>query len=386
MKKLLLVAALSTLTACESEDLFSSDSDDTATPVSVLTFEAVKSNNNTASYTFDGSYTVNDIEVKDGVTWHWTVAKTTGEHKALHPVEDPSHTFGEPGEYKISAKVSETDGDVLAEKSIFMDILESDIDETTTFPVPVITVTGKNGLTITLDSSASSYTKANGDAGTISETEWIIDGQIIPQVQTQYTFPADGTYPISLKVVSEDDTENSITEQITVQEEPSIPVADFTYTANKLEVALDSTASTNRTSMIAVYDWDLGNGTTSDIAKPTVTYPAEGDYTVTLTVTTNENKTDSIEKVLSVKEEASYVTCDVISSDYWGFISRGNDEKQCFTSIAKGPLDSKAKAEAWCADQIAKYKDTFVARIGDTNLTTEVRQTGNNECAEKVEL
>ncbi len=375
MKKLLLVAALSTLTACESEDLFSSDSDDTATPVSVLTFEAVRSNNS-GSYTFDGSYTVNDVEVKDGVTWHWTVAKTTGEHKALHPVEDPSHTFGEPGEYKVSAKVSETDGDVLAEKSIFMDISADDIGEGITLPIPVITVTGKNGLTITLDSSASSYTRANGDAGTISETEWIIDGQIIPQVQTQYTFPVDGTYPISLKVVSEDDTQNSITEQITVQEEPSIPVADFTYTANKLEVSLDGTASTNRTSMIAAYAWDLGNGSISDLAKPTVSYAAEGEYTVSLTVTTNENKTDSIEKIISVKEEGRYVTCDVLTTS--SVVYKKTDEEQCFSTA---PISNLADAEAWCSAEIQNYIDNLGwTRFKNTKLTWEVRQQGNNEC------
>jgi PKD repeat protein len=52
---------------------------------------------------------------------------------------------------------------------------------------------------------------------------------------------------------------------------------------------------------IASWQWDLGDGTTSDVCCPQHRYAADGDYTVTLTVTTRDGRTGSASRVISVR-------------------------------------------------------------------------------------
>ena len=67
------------------------------------------------------------------------------------------------------------------------------------------------------------------------------------------------------------------------------PVAAYSNTGEPTVSFTDLT-----TAPVAVYLWDLGDGTTSSLADPTHTYVANGNYTVCLTVTTTNGCTDSI--------------------------------------------------------------------------------------------
>lgn len=58
--------------------------------------------------------------------------------------------------------------------------------------------------------------------------------------------------------------------------------ADFTYTANGLDVDFTDASSGGNT-----YAWDFGDGTSSSSQNPSVTYAAEGSYVVSLTVSDN---------------------------------------------------------------------------------------------------
>ncbi|MGD8394599.1 MAG: PKD domain-containing protein, partial [Candidatus Eiseniibacteriota bacterium] len=58
-------------------------------------------------------------------------------------------------------------------------------------------------------------------------------------------------------------------------------------------IILDGTASSDPEGGALTYLWELGDGTTADGPTPTHAYTAHGTYTVTLTVTDEENLTDS---------------------------------------------------------------------------------------------
>jgi PKD repeat protein len=76
-----------------------------------------------------------------------------------------------------------------------------------------------------------------------------------------------------------------------------VPVASFTAAVSGLAVAMRDTSTNAPTS----WSWDLGNGTTSTVQNPSVTYAAAGIYTVVLTAT-NSAGSNSVTKTVTVSD------------------------------------------------------------------------------------
>lgn len=79
------------------------------------------------------------------------------------------------------------------------------------------------------------------------------------------------------------------------------PVASFTSSCDDLTCDFGDT-STDSDGTINAWDWTFGDGNTSTEQHPSHTYAAEGDYTVTLTVTDDDGATDNTSAVVSVTE------------------------------------------------------------------------------------
>lgn len=382
MKKLLLVALLSTLTACGSEDVFDSkESNDQEEIRSELTFTFQPSDVDSPLYYFDATYSENgEIYAQDDILWSWSISLDgSGQVATLFPEEDPQYQFLEANSYRVKATVSSSAGNQLASYSQDISISSEQVNTPILKPTAVISIVNVNGLNVEFNSENSTYSE-----GEIAEFEWFIEGDYYATPVKYHTFSQSGQYSVSLKVKSVDGNENSAVIIVDVSSEPTVPVADFTYTANNLIVNFDASNSSNISSNIDSYNWyfadDGSNNTGIEITKE---FPAEGEYSISLTAISGEGIEKEIIKTINVRENATYVTCDILTSSHT--IYRSRDEGQCFTSIASGPLTSLSTANTWCDAQIAKYKDQM-SRLLPTNLTYEVRQQGNNECAEANEL
>lgn len=383
MKKLLLVTLLSTLTACGSEDLFDNDDDknNTTETISNVTFTHQASEVNSPLFFFDATYTENGQAYTQGnILWHWTVSLDgLGEVASLYPEEDPQYQFLEVNSYRVRATVSDTSGHELDSYYQDITITPEQIATTIIKPTAIIDIVSINGLNVELDAQSSTYSESD-----INEFEWFIGGERYFTAMKTHTFNQSGQYSISLKVKSADGTEDSITTTLEVSAEPTAPVADFTYTANNLVLELDASNSSNISSNIYVYNWYfLHDGSRENGIKVTKAFPSENHYDIALIVTSGEGIETEIIKTINVNENAAYVTCDILTSSH--LIYRARDERQCFTSIANGPLTTFSNANTWCDAQIEKYKDQMTRGLA-TNLTYEVRQLGNNECADANEL
>ncbi|QFI39267.1 PKD domain-containing protein [Moritella marina ATCC 15381] len=382
MKKLLLVAILSTLTACGSEDIFDADDDNnTEEIISSVTFTHQPSDVNSPLYYFDATYAKNGQEYRqDDILWHWSVSLDgIGEVTTLYPEEDPQYQFLEADTYRVKATVSDTTGDEL--ESYYQDIIitSEQITNAIIQPVAIISVLSINGLNVEFDAQNSTYSE-----GDLSEYEWMIEGAIYSTAVKTHTFNESGQYSVSLKVKATDGSEHSVTTTIRVSAEPTEPVANFTYTASNLLINFDASSSSNTSSDINSYNWYFPyDGSSVSGLEVTKEFPVEDAYSVALTVISNEGIEKEIIKTIHVNENAAYVTCDILTSSHT--IYRARDEEQCFTSIENGPLTTSSSANVWCNAQITKYKDQM-SRIFTTNLTYEVRQQGNNECSEPNEL
>lgn len=79
------------------------------------------------------------------------------------------------------------------------------------------------------------------------------------------------------------------------------PTADFSWTADGLTVQFTD-GSSDTDGSIATRSWDFGDGSTSTATNPSHTYPADGDYTVQLTVTDDDGASDLTEQTVSVSD------------------------------------------------------------------------------------
>ncbi|WP_299898833.1 glycoside hydrolase family 48 protein [uncultured Aquimarina sp.] len=83
-----------------------------------------------------------------------------------------------------------------------------------------------------------------------------------------------------------------------------IPTASFTATPESgtapLEVSFDASTSSDPNGDALTYNWDFGNGQTSSVVDPLITYTAIGSYLVTLTVSDGQNTSSEFTRTITV--------------------------------------------------------------------------------------
>ncbi len=127
-----------------------------------------------------------------------------------------------------------------------------------------------NFLEVTVANKATHATTYLWDFGDGSTSELKDPGM--------HAYAVGGTYTISLEAKDNNGATDVSTVIVTVEKEPTTPLARFSYTANFLVVTF-----VNESTRATTYEWDFGDGQTSTLENPVVTYAAPGTYTVTLT-------------------------------------------------------------------------------------------------------
>jgi len=147
-------------------------------------------------------------------------------------------------------------------------------------------------------------TSSFNDASTMAAPDsivtwnWNLDGILSTDTNPTIVYPSAGTYTISLVVAS--NTGCSDTVQNTVVVNPQ-PIADFAANDTCL---FEPTFFTDLTSVpngtVSTWQWSLGNGATSVEQNPSVTYPEDTTYTITLVVTAVGGCTDTVLQTVDV--------------------------------------------------------------------------------------
>lgn len=167
------------------------------------------------------------------------------------------------------------------------------------FEKPVITITADPmGGCAPLDVAFQSNIEAN-PAISVTNYEWSFgDGGSSNAATPNHNYQMTGSYDVGLEIQTNlrgcDDTEQFL-DFVTVTGIPSI---SFTTTPNPpISCTAPLTVSFNNTTTTSglTYEWDFGNGQTSNATNPpSVTYTEVGSYTVTLTATDNVGCSRSI--------------------------------------------------------------------------------------------
>ncbi len=170
----------------------------------------------------------------------------------------------------------------------------------TVFPIPNASFVSANAAAcdtlMSFDASASNVSSPDNIIG----YSWDFDSDGFFEIQNgisnlaDHNFQGPGTYNITLIVVSDNGCYDTTTTSITLH---PIPTADFSFENECITspVAFVNETSSNGGNPSFTYNWNLGDGNASTQTNPLHSYSDFGTYTVTLSVTTDQNCTDQIQ-------------------------------------------------------------------------------------------
>lgn len=209
----------------------------------------------------------------------------------------PTHTYLTDGSFTVSLTVTDDVGDTgtaTSTATIGLGNLPPVAD-------PNGPYTGTVGIAVAFDGSAS-----NDPDGTIISYSWDFgDGNTGTGVSPTHIYASANIYNVTLSVMDDAGATDSVgtTANIVAAPVNQSPVADPNgpYSGEVgITVTFDGSGSSDPDGTIAAYSWDFGDGTTGTGANPSHAYTADGNYTVSLTVTDDEGASDSATTTASI--------------------------------------------------------------------------------------
>ena len=228
----------------------------------------------------DFDYTVNQLTVdfenlsSNATSYAWTFGDG-----GTSTLTNPIHTYAEDGIYTVTLTATNSCG-----SDVFVQIIEIITLPLADFFADI--TEGCDPIEIDFVNLSSSNSES---------FSWSFPGGSPPTstaFEPTIVYETPGTYNVSLTVSNEaGDNTFTITNYITVLPQP---VAEFSYTANGVQVTFSSIGSMGDT-----YEWEFGDGQTSTSPNPVHTYATSGTYQVILTVT-NSCGSDVLQQTVTV--------------------------------------------------------------------------------------
>jgi len=242
------------------------ESSETAYTGQIITFNA------SASYDPDGSI----------VSYYWDFGDGTNATGVT-----TSHSYLYEGNYTVTLSITDNDGAVSV----------TNATKTILWNDPPIAAFTESAETIFKGSSISFNASASYDPdGNITSYYWDFgDGTNATGVYIEHVYVEEGNYTVTLTVTDDRGINSTATATKTVTLIP--PVAIFSESAETVYtddvIVFNASASYDPDGSIVSYFWDFGDGTnaTGDVVQHS--YPENGQYIVTLTITDNEGAVSS---------------------------------------------------------------------------------------------
>ncbi len=137
------------------------------------------------------------------------------------------------------------------------------------------------------------------------------DGDSSKNVQASHVYPNPGNYVVTLKAYT-DKGIKTISKTVSVLSKLA-PIASFTYQMPKPFVLASTATFTNNSVNAVSYVWDFGDGAKSNVAGPTHTYIAAGNFTVTLKAYSSSGDSATYATQLLVKATADSLYIDKVT-------------------------------------------------------------------------
>lgn len=221
------------------------------------------------------------------VSWEWDFGDGTTSTQ-----QHPYHEYTEEGEYTVVLTVTDSKGRTGRSTSAMFKKPNAD------FTAQLVTC--EDPLTIRFTDQSTSF-------GKLLKWEWDFDGDEEVDSTKQnptYTYPQPGEYVVSLTV--EGTLRTPATAQATIRASTP-PTADFSVTPTDGTGALNVKFVDESTSgdKITQWQWDFGEGRTSNEQNPTHSYTRSGPFTVSLRVVENDGNCDTKVKTIEAGSDLS---------------------------------------------------------------------------------
>ncbi len=258
------------------------------------------------SYTPTKPSTMDTVEFTDNssdpdgsiTAWEWSFGDGDSSNRS-----NPSHSYGDGGSYQVTLTVTDDEGD----------------SNTTSRMVAVSNVEPSVGFSYSPPGPSPADTvqftdEASDPDGSIASYSWRFgDGTTSTAQHPGHRYSSEGTYTVELTVTDDDGAQASTSQEITVSNHR--PAASFSYTPDAptaMDVIRFTSQSSDPDGSIASYSWRFGDGGSGSGSGKHVehSYGSPGKYTVTLTVTDNRGKTDSVQHVVWVNDPPA-AACEV---------------------------------------------------------------------------
>jgi len=228
------------------------------------------------SYAANGlavSFTDKSTDDKGISSYQWNFGDGSSSNQA-----NPSHTYGADGSYQVSLTVTDTKGQTDT-KSGYINVSD-DVIIGDCAPAWSSTTNYQIGDVVTFD-------------GYEYESTWWSTGA------------SPAIYSNVWKKLDECDGS-------TDPGENEAPVSSFSFSANKLSVNFNSSATDDKA--VTSYSWNFGDGYTSTSVNPSHNYGAAGSYQVSLTVYDQEGLNHTSYQTVTVEDDVVNEGCDGIAA------------------------------------------------------------------------
>lgn len=224
----------------------------------------------------------NDASTGNPTSWLWDLGNGT-----TSVFQNPSVAYFEPGAYTVKLKVRNASGVDSVIKVQYITVYFS----------PVINFTGA-ALSGCFPLNTQFTDLSFPGSGSIEKWQWDFgDGNFGSPQNPGHIYTTVGNFNVSLKATNSFGCVTSKTIPSLVHINSGVK-AEFTNSVTKSCNAPSTINFINNSSGTGTlaYQWNFGDGATSELANPSHTYSASGNFTVTLVVTNSTGCTDTLTK------------------------------------------------------------------------------------------
>ena len=214
------------------------------------------------------------------VRWLWDFGN--GNTSTL---QNPSAQYILPGKFTVILTVWDANG--VSQTGILSDYI-------TVFKNPIADLSIDKLKACVNEAITFTNTSTLGDASFTGYSWDFGNGSILNSASPSYAYPAAGNYNVSFVVTDANGCFHKVTKNNYLEVFPK-PKASFTVDITYDCVAPSTTTFTNNsTGSGLTYEWDFGDGGTSNVKTPSHTYTAAGKYDIKLKVKSDNGCTDEI--------------------------------------------------------------------------------------------
>jgi len=213
------------------------------------------------------------------LSWSWDFGDGT-----FSTQQNPTHQFTANGNYTVSLTISTADG---------CSDTSSQVVSIACFSCsPAFAVSQTGCPTLQFSDLSTSQ------SGTVLSWSWDFgDGTFSTQQNPSHSYLANGTYMVSLTIVASNGCTQSTTSAVNVSCYSC--TSSFQYSAPQCAQIAFSDGSSGTNPPLS-WSWDFGDGTFSTQQNPTHSFAANGNYTVSLTISTADGCSDTSSQIVPI--------------------------------------------------------------------------------------